>query len=216
MSEAVDSSREIDSPKHRAVIEAATALFVAQGYGAVSMDAVARLAGVSKATLYAYFASKDRLFATIIGDRCQSKIATADYLIQADIDGIPSLRAALTSFGARMMRFLLEPDTLALYRVVVAEAARFPELGRTFYEGGPQQFLRFFAGWLTDQMRAGWLRDADAAVAAQQFIALVRGGLFMRASLGLPVESDDATLTEHAAGVTDMFLRAYAAIEGAA
>src|ERR1700678_3279294 len=58
------------SPKRRQVIDAATELFLAKGYGAVSMDAVARAADVSKATLYAHFASKDALFATIIRDAC--------------------------------------------------------------------------------------------------------------------------------------------------
>ena len=61
--------------KRQAVLDAATALFMAQGYGAVSMDAIARAAGVSKATLYAYFSSKDQFFATIISDACQQNIA---------------------------------------------------------------------------------------------------------------------------------------------
>ena len=60
----------------RLVLDAATALFMAQGYGAVSMDAIARAAGVSKATLYAHFSSKDQLFATIIGEACRQNIAS--------------------------------------------------------------------------------------------------------------------------------------------
>ena len=64
---------ETESPKRRAILNAATELFAARGYGAVSMDAIARAADVSKATLYAHFESKDRLFATIVQDRLPGK-----------------------------------------------------------------------------------------------------------------------------------------------
>ena len=58
------------TPKQRDIAEAATRLFITQGYASVSMDAIARAAGVSKATLYAYFASKERLFANLVGVAC--------------------------------------------------------------------------------------------------------------------------------------------------
>ena len=78
MSATAEIRTEADSPKRQAVIEAAGELFIAQGYGAVSMDAIARAAGVSKATLYAHFASKDKLFATIINEACQQNMAASD------------------------------------------------------------------------------------------------------------------------------------------
>src|ERR1700759_1201686 len=93
-----------DSPKRQLVLEAATSLFMAQGYGAVSMDAIARAAGVSKGTLYAHFSSKDRLSAPIIGEACVDSIS-AEALLPADAVDV---RAALTAFGGRILRFLLE------------------------------------------------------------------------------------------------------------
>jgi TetR/AcrR family transcriptional repressor of mexJK operon len=209
MSLTLDRSADSDSPKRQAILEAAAGLFIAQGYGAVSMDAVARAAGVSKATLYAHFASKDALFATIMQDGCRSKLAATDVLIQATIACPDDLRTALHDFGVRMVRFLMEPRTLAIYRVVVAETARFPELADAFYEFGPRNFLRFVAGWFADQMRAGWLRQVDPEMVAEQFAALIRGSLFIRASLGMKVEHDDDAVEQHVTAVVDTFLRAY-------
>jgi TetR/AcrR family transcriptional regulator, mexJK operon transcriptional repressor len=210
MSAALEAKTEPESPKRKSVLEAAATLFMAQGYGAVSMDAVAREAGVSKATLYAHFASKDQLFATIIGEACRSKIAAADVLAQIDIGTTTDIGEALRSFGVRMTGFLLESTTLAIYRVVVADCVRFPELGAAFYESGPAHFLSFFSDWLGKQMQAGRLRDADPAVAAEQFNSLIRGGLFMRASVGLPTKHDEATIARHVGNAVDTFMRAFA------
>eukprot|EP01035_Chromulina_nebulosa_P011284 gene11284-15106_t len=129
-----------ESRKRRQVLDAAGDLFMAQGYGAVSMEAVARAAGVSKATLYAHFASKDALFASIVAEACERNTLVADNF-PTDVEDI---EAALVAIGGRVLRFLLQPRTLAIYRVAVAESARFPELGRAFWAAGPNAFRERF------------------------------------------------------------------------
>jgi TetR/AcrR family transcriptional repressor of mexJK operon len=196
-----------DSPKHQLVLDAAAALFMAHGYGAVSMDAVARAAGVSKATLYAHFSSKDQLFATIIGDACQQKIALGELLPAEATD----IRAALLTFGGRLLRFFLEDRALAIHRVVIGESTRFPELGRAFYDNGPAALFRTFGTWLAEQTKAGRLAVADPIMAAEQFVGMLRTSLFLRASLGLTPPTDaeiDATVE---AAVTTI-LKAFAAV----
>jgi TetR/AcrR family transcriptional repressor of mexJK operon len=121
----VELRPDSESPKRQLVLDAATALFMAQGYGAVSMDAIARAAGVSKATLYAYFSSKDQLFATIIGEACRQNIAVTNFLP----DGETDVLAGLTVFAGNTLRFLVEARSLAIHRVVVSESA-LPELAR--------------------------------------------------------------------------------------
>ncbi|HVC63098.1 MAG TPA: TetR/AcrR family transcriptional regulator [Acetobacteraceae bacterium] len=196
-----------DSPKRQAVIAAAGELFIAQGYGAVSMDAVARAAGVSKATLYAHFASKDRLFATIIKEACRQKVAAIDLLAEPCDD----LAAALTALGQQMLRFLLDAKPLAIQRVVMAECVRFPELGRAFYENGPEVFRRTFGAWLAVQAGAGRLAVPDPVIAADQFLGMLRAtGIFLRASLGLPPAPADADIDATVAAAVRTFLRAYA------
>jgi TetR/AcrR family transcriptional regulator, mexJK operon transcriptional repressor len=197
---------DADSPKRQSVLDAATALFMAHGYGAVSMDAVARAAGVSKATLYAYFSSKDQLFATIIREACQHTIDFTDFLPGSD----PDIRATLTNFAGRMLRFLLEERALAIHRVVISESVRFPELGRAFYDNGPAVFRRVFSEWLAEHTNAGRLAVTDPAMAADQFIGLLRGGLYLRATLSLEVPSE-AEIDAVATAAVDTFLRAYTA-----
>lgn len=205
MSEA-DVPSLLDRPKRRAIVDAAARLFMRDGYGAVSMEAVARESGVSKATLYAHFSGKERLFATIVAERCTA--------LQAELEADPDWQAqdprtALTSMGRRWLGFLLSPATVAIYRVVVAEAMRFPELAVAFYDAGPRAIRDWLTGWIALQNRAGRLAAPDPAVAAEQFIALLRTGIFFRATLGIgappgPVES--RAVIDEAVGT---FLRAF-------
>jgi TetR/AcrR family transcriptional repressor of mexJK operon len=207
MSHSSEIRHDADSPKRQAVIEAAGDLFIAQGYGAVSMDAIARAAGVSKATLYAHFASKDKLFATIINEACLQNVAIGELLPEASDD----IAAALTGVGQRLLRFLLDTKPLAIHRVVIAESLRFPELGRAFYENGPVFFRRVFSAWLAAQEAAGRLAVPDPTMAADQFVGLLRApGVFLRASLGLPPPPTDTEIDATVNAAVRTFLRAYA------
>ncbi len=196
-----------ESRKRRQVLDAASDLFMALGYGAVSMESVARAAGVSKATLYAHFASKEVLFASIVREACDRNTLAADNFP----DEVEDIAAALSGIGGRVLRFLLQPRTLAIYRVAVAESARFPELGRAFWAAGPNAFRERFAAWLAIQSAAGRLRVPDARVAADQFGALLRASLFMRATLALPPAPDEAEIDATVQQAVAMFLRGFGA-----
>lgn len=196
---------ETESPKRQAVLEAAADLFIAQGYGAVSTDAIARAANVSKATLYAYFRSKDSLFATIITEACRANFDWENEL-RADTADV---RSALIGFGRRVLRFLLEEHALAIHRVVMAESARFPELGRAFFEGGPATARTRLGAWLAAQTQAGRLHVADPPLAAEQLMALVRAGPHLRATLGVPPKPDEAEIEATITAAVETFLAAY-------
>lgn len=193
------------SPKRRQVLEAAAELFMAHGYANVSMDGVARAAGVSKATLYAHFASKDVLFASIVGEACRRNTLVSENFP----DVVADIAAALTAIGGRLLRFLLLERTIAIYRVAVAESGRFPELGVAFWDAGPQRFLDRFADWLALQSAAGHLAVADPAIAAEQFSALLRASLFMRVTLGIGPAPGDAEIDATVGRAVSTFLRAF-------
>jgi TetR/AcrR family transcriptional regulator, mexJK operon transcriptional repressor len=201
-----DFHPDSESPKRTAILAAAGDLFVKHGYGAVSMDSVARAASVSKATLYAHFASKDALFATIIHDACRLNIAADTFLPEAG-DG---LAAGLKALGGRLLRFLLEDRTLAIYRVVVAESVRFPELGQAFFENGPDRFHRLFSQWIARQSEAGRLATPDPGMAADQFVGMLRTGLYLRATLGIPPLPAEEAIDRVVNEAVATFLRAYA------
>jgi TetR/AcrR family transcriptional repressor of mexJK operon len=199
---------EIASPKRRAILEAAAALFMAEGYGAVSMDAVARGAGVSKATLYAHFGAKDRLFAAIITEACQ--VMREACLGEAESAELPP-REALRRMGRHWLGFLLGPRALAVRRIVVAEGVRFPELARAFYDNGPSVTRAWLAGWIQAEAARGRLRCPDADRAAEQFLALLTGDIVLRATLGLGEPPDAPAIEAQVEAVVDTFCRAFGA-----
>lgn len=194
------------SPKRRQITEAAERLFLTQGYGAVSMEQVARTAGVSKATLYAYFASKDVLFATIVADKGTGNPLGEDMFP----DQVPCLRAALDAIGQRFLRFMLRERTLSIYRIALAESHRFPELGRAFHENGPNRLCNRFSTWMTRLQAEGIVEAADINTATHQFMALMCSGVFMRRSLGLPPDASDEEINTTVAAAADIWLKAYA------
>src|ERR1700743_2647952 len=124
--------------KTEKILEAASELFLEQGYGAVSMDQIARAAGVSKATVYAHFESKENLFAAIIQNGC----TTYAVGIVPAIAELDDMREALTRMARSIENFLLAPKTLGIYRVIIAEGPRFPELAEAFVQNGPLPFLK--------------------------------------------------------------------------
>jgi TetR/AcrR family transcriptional repressor of mexJK operon len=190
--------------KKQAVLQAALRLFLEQGFGATSMDAIAREAGVSKATLYAHVKSKEELFAAITSTCAQQLVAT-----QAAFEHASDIRTALLRFARDHVALLLSPEGSAMYRIVIAEAPRFPELGRAFYENGPAIRLGALARYLQQANTQGEIKVDDVQLAAGEFVALIGGTLHLRAMLGHAAEitaAEQEVVVEHA---VDTFLRAY-------
>jgi AcrR family transcriptional regulator len=186
------------------ILEAARELFLRHGYGATCMDAVARAAGVSKVTVYTRFECKSKLFAGVIASECAR---CTHQLTLPDVRHL-DVREALTRIGSNLMHAILEPRAIGIFRVVVAETARFPELSKIFYESGPAVTLAGVADYLEQTNGKGELDIADAKLAAGQFVALVRGYLHMRGVLTLepPQEHEIEETVERA---VETFLHAY-------
>jgi AcrR family transcriptional regulator len=191
--------------KGRQILDAAARLFLAQGYGATSMDAIAREAAVSKATLYAHYKGKDELFAEMIAIRA-AQHSTASTALDRDGEDI---RQQLLRIADDHVALLLSPDALGIYRVVLAEVTRFPELGRAFYESGVRLRHGQMVDYLTRAVARGALLIDEPRRAAGEFFGMIGGHLQMHALLGLGVEfspEDRAAIVGHA---VDTFLRAY-------
>jgi hypothetical protein len=111
-----------------------------------------------------------------------------------------------------VLGFLVAPSTLAIHRIVLAEAGRVPELAEAFYTAGPAAGRARLAAWIAEKQRLGHLRaDADPLEAAGHLSALLRGDLWLRAGLGVPPAPDEAAVDRAAAAATAVFLRAYGA-----
>lgn len=188
--------------KLETVTGAARQLFLDQGFSATSMDAVAKAAGVSKATLYAYFPSKEALFAFLIEAECEGM---QRHLPPPDLaDGfLPALR----HFAEQYVDAFVRRKDVAFVRIIANESGRFPELGRLFYESGPQATTRRLAHFLDEAKAQGLIDFDDAMTAATQFLSLVRGELPLRVVLGLADVTDEAMNREIESGLA-FFLRA--------
>jgi AcrR family transcriptional regulator len=190
--------------KRRQIMDGARAVFLSAGFDGASMNDIARSAGVSKGTLYAYFASKDELFEAIIrAEKAQHAERLGDFNREGDV------RDMLIDFGVGLMRRMSDPGTLALGRVVIAAAEKFPHVGRAFYEAGPLYGARRIAAELSALEKAGLLNVPDPERAAWQFVDLCQSYVYKRLLFGV-VESLSREEIEGAvkAGVK-VFLRAY-------
>jgi TetR/AcrR family transcriptional regulator, mexJK operon transcriptional repressor len=193
------------SGKRESILAAARRVFLAAGFGAASMDAIAREAGASKATVYAYFASKEELFGAVVA-RDSERYAegfSAGTLDPGDVEG------SLSAIADRFLRLLVSHEVIALNRIIIGEVTRFPQLAEVFWQAGPERIRAQVEGFLRRAAASGTLDVADPRLAAGQFASLVRGELHLRTLLGLATPTDEATLSAAAANAVATFLRAF-------
>lgn len=194
-----------ESPKRAAIVAAAKDLFTHAGYGDVSMDAIAAKAGVSKRTVYSYFSGKDVLFAAVMIRHC-GEVSGCD---SWDLDPAVEPRRMLTERGRRFLRVITSPEAIALFRTVTAEAERFPELGRAFFETGPKCWADSFETYLRAQDEKGRLRIPNPEIAAKFLFSSLKDPLHMRRMLGVQTEVTEAEIAAHVDHVVDAFLEHY-------
>lgn len=201
------AGRPVDTAKRAAVLAAAQRLFIANGFAGTSMDAVADAAGVSKLTAYKYFGSKQELFARSVAAKCESVFATLEVEQLAGRD----LRAGLLAFGQRFLSLILDPDAMAVHRLVGAERERTPELGRLFYENAVRPTAGKLAALIARHAESEGLHmGGDPLAAAQDLLALWRGRPFMMIELlGEPLAP--AALAAHVEHCADLCLRGWRA-----
>lgn len=175
-----DEDDRLAARKHRAILAAATTVFLENGYLGASMDQVAALAGVSKQTVYKHFEDKEHLFAEIV-------TRTVDEAGEPTFNEVMSLRdsgdlhADLADLARRLLTRVIQPRVLQLRRLVIGEAGRFPELGGVFYERGPGRTLAALKEVFAELDRRGLLDLSDPAIAAEHFNWLIMSAPLNRA-----------------------------------
>jgi TetR/AcrR family transcriptional repressor of mexJK operon len=195
--------------KRRAILDAATTTFLSKGYLGTSMDEIAALAQVSKQTVYKHFADKPRLFTEIVtGAVNEISDPVYDEIVQLADSG--DLEADLHDLARRLVTRVMQPRLLELRRLVIAEAGRFPELGRAFYERGPGRTIAALASAFEQLAAGGALRLDDPAVAAAHFNWLIMSAPVNQAMmLGSDSISDRRQLNRCADAGVRAFLAAY-------
>jgi AcrR family transcriptional regulator len=193
-----DPKAKLMARKRSAIINAALDAFLEEGYAGSSVNRIATAAGVSIATLYRHFASKDELFVAVIQDACSTEgDGDRPWLSMPPLEG-------LTEAGCELLQDALSEQKLALFRVVTRDAPRFPELGRRYQQEiiDPQieLFTKALAGW-PEELR-GKVRDPARAV--HVFAALCKADILDRALLGLPVAGRTAIRRRAREAATDL------------
>ncbi|HEV8031564.1 MAG TPA: TetR/AcrR family transcriptional regulator [Stellaceae bacterium] len=196
--------REALGGKAEAILAAAERAFLAGGYGAVSMDAIAREAGVSKATVYAHFSDKEELFGAVIA--AVSERFGGFSALELDPRDI---ECSLITIANRFLALIMSPESIAVNRIIIGEVTRFPVLGAVFWEAGPERVRTQIETFLRRAAEIGSLAIDDARLAAEQFVSLVRGEIHLRRLLRLGPEGDAANLAVAAESAVETFLRAF-------
>jgi TetR/AcrR family transcriptional repressor of mexJK operon len=170
------------------ILDVATALFLGDGFGATSIEAVAKRAGISKRTFYHRFRGKEVLFEAVV----RRLIARWMPPFDAALLEAPSLAETLRRSAEYMLDVALTPEALALHRIVIAEATRFPGLARILHELGAAAGIERIARHLEQRIASGELRAIDPRFAAEQFILMVVTGPRRRAlGLGAPLSATE-------------------------
>ena len=191
--------------KEGQILNGAAEVFARDGYEGASMSRIAAQAGVSKGTLYNYFTSKAELFTAYMHRDCARWIA----LVFDDLDPATAPEDALHQVGRRMFTMLLSEPALIIYRMVIAEAQKFPELAQSFYREGPERAVCHLSQFIRRTAGEGRLSVKDPDFAAEQFFALIQTQISMKRRLylvGMPSEAE----VEHVVdGAVQLFMKTY-------
>jgi AcrR family transcriptional regulator len=196
--------------RREAIMAVAREAFFEHGYTGTSMSAIAALLGGSKGTLYNYFRSKEELFEALVRDLC----GTAATFILAST-GESSPVETLTLFGERYLTHLYSEQTVKLFRILVAECRRNPELGRMFYEVGPARGRKGLESYLQGAKERGLVEPPDCALAADQFLSLCKGPAHLQFLLNLIPAPSPEQMRVHVERAVGVFMTLYGAREPA-
>ncbi len=182
------------------LLEAATEVFLEHGYGA-SVDMLVARAGVARQTFYNHFENKESLFAEAMR-HCVSEVSV---LLDAHAGDV---RETLLKFARAYRQRVLSPQSIAKFRIITAQAQRFPELTGEDYAQGLGKMLQRLAEFLRAAMEEGQLRRADPGFAAEMLLSMLAG--MERARLLFGVENPPQDEAARVQAIVDGFLRMFA------
>lgn len=195
---------DADSSKRRQILDGARKVFMEFGFDGASMGEIARSAGVSKGTLYVYFADKNRLFEAIVEEESleQGKMVF-------NFDASRDVATTLREFGQAYIHLLCRPGGGSAIRTVMAIAERMPEVGRRFYNNVVALTIAKLAAYLEAHVQSGDLDIEDCQLAAMQFMQMCQASLFMPFVFQAAPAPSTERIAQVVGSATRMFLAAY-------
>ena len=193
-----------DSSKRRQILDGARKVFMNLGFDGASMGEIARSAGVSKGTLYVYFADKNRLFEAIVEEEALEQGKTA-----FNFDPARDVTTTLMEFGQAYIQLLCRPGGGSATRTVMAIAERMPEVGRRFYENVVSLTIGRLAAYLEAHVQSGDLVIEECPLAATQFMQMCQASLFMPFLFQAAPAPSAERIAQVVESATRMFLAGY-------
>lgn len=198
----VVAKQEQASGRREALLAAAADVFFTEGYAAASIDSIIERAGGSKRNIYNEFGNKEGLFSALVSTFAEKILAS---LVIEEVEGRP-LRQTLIEFGCQLMAIYMSPAWIGVYRSVLAEANRYPDLGRIVYECGPARATIGLAEVLEAAKRRGEIKVDDCFRVAGHFVGLIRDNLQLQVVLGLRPPLDETEIRQSVQLAVDLFL----------
>ena len=187
------------------MVDGAREIFLRDGFEGASVDDIARAAGVSKATLYSYFPDKRLLFMEVATRQCKEQARTS---IES-IDSSQPPRDVLSRVAHQFLGFIYSDMGQRIFRICVAEADRFPQLGQEFYHSGPMIMRAAMVDYLRQAVDRGELRIEDFDLAADQFAELCKADLWPKLVFGIIQSVSDDEKARVIDGAVSTFLSRY-------
>jgi TetR/AcrR family transcriptional regulator, mexJK operon transcriptional repressor len=187
------------------VLDGARTVFLRDGFGGASVDDIAREAGVSKATLYAYFPDKQLLFLEVARMECQRQVEAAEASISSHV----TAREMLIIVAERIAAFMQSEASLRIFRIIVAEGERFPSLAREFYQYGPGRLREQLVHHMQRYVESGQLKIADVPFAADQFAQLCKASIHDKLIFGMSRDVTESDVRRSVSGAVKTFLCCY-------
>jgi len=179
--------------KDDVVLAAAEKAFLSNGYALTSMEDIARIAKVSKPTIYSNFGNKEQLFSKVIRNRCADVVPDTELLSKASA---MSLEMGLEFLGFNFLKNLLSAKQIELYQTVMSAARHQPQIGKIMYEGPIRNSQDMIASYFAEQVRSGKADIEDTDLAATYFIALLKTNVHMKFLFNQQKRASDKELTE--------------------
>jgi TetR/AcrR family transcriptional repressor of mexJK operon len=180
----------------------ASELFLAKGYDGVSLDEIIAAVGGSKTTIYSYFEGKEGVFVAAVSALCDEILAK---LLRTKAFSMP-LREALQAIGHAYLDAVLSPRAVALQRLVIGEAHRFPEVGRIWFESGPAQTYRLLTDFFEERRRTGEIASVDPHKTAVLFHDMLTYEIHQQVLLGIMAKPKRAVLSDKVRSAIDVLL----------
>jgi AcrR family transcriptional regulator len=191
--------------KRRAILQAAAEVFGEVGFERASMSEIRARVGGSKATLYNYFPSKEKLFFEVMYQATESELVEITASLDSEAEDV---RQELLRFGQKLLTALYSPEAIALRRVAIAESGQ-SDIGKVVFEGATLPMEKHVTEFLRRAMRRGGLRSADAKVAAMHLLSLLESELLQRVLLGVEVSLKPDSLKASVRRAVEVFLSGY-------